>query len=114
MRLFVDTCVWRHWLALKNEKPFESHALENDAKEFDQVYEAVSSEPLRHIFLYNARIEEELTECYLKGLPISFSSIKQNGCFERIPIPLSRADGTYKCDGSLLCGGRFGERSKAY
>ena len=109
MRLFVDTCVWRHWLAFKNKRPFENRALENEAKEFDRVYDVVvSSEPLRHIFLYNARIEGELTACYFNGLPISFSLIKETGCFERIPIPLSRADGTYKCDGSLLCGGRFG------
>ncbi len=108
MKLFVDTCVWRHWLAFKNKRPFANRALKNDAKEFDRLYGVVSSEPLRHIFLYNARIEGELTECYLNGLPISFSLIKENGYFERIPIPLSRADGTYKCDGSLLCGGRFG------
>lgn len=108
MKLFVDTCVWRHWLTFKNNKAFEKRALENGAKEFDRIYDIVSSEPLKHIFLYNARIEGELTEYYLTGLPISFSLIKGSAYLERIPIPLSRADGTYKCDGSLLCGGRFG------
>lgn len=108
MKVFVDTCVWRHWLTLKNNKAFENCILENDAKDFDRIYDMVSSELLRYVFLYNARIEGELTECYLTRLPISFSTIKGNVYFERIPIPLSRADGTYECDGSLLCGGRFG------
>jgi hypothetical protein len=108
MRLFVDTCAWRHWLTLKNNRPFENDVLENYAKEFDRVYGIVSSEPLKHTFLYNARIEGELPDCYLGGLPISFSKIKANSYFEKTAIPLSRADGTYKADGSLLCGGRFG------
>jgi hypothetical protein len=108
MRLFVDTCTWRHWLTLKNNRPFENDVLENYAKEFDRVYEIVSSEPLKHAFLYNARIEDELPDYYLSGLPISFSKIKANSYFEKTAIPLSRADGTYKADGSLLYGGRFG------
>lgn len=108
MRLFVDTCVWRHWLTLKNGRPFENCALEKHATDFDQIYEIVTSESLKHIFLYDARIEGELPDCYLNGFPMSFSKIKENGYFEKIPIPLSRADGTYKADGSLLGGGRFG------
>lgn len=108
MRLFVDTCVWRHWLTLKNSRPFENCVLEKHATDFDQIYEIVSSGPLKHVFLYDARIEGELPDCYLNGLPMSFSKIKENGYFEKTPIPLSRADGTYKFDGSLLFGGRFG------
>lgn len=108
MRLFVDTCVWRHWLTLKNNRLFESDVLENHAKEFDRVYEIVLSEPLKHVFLYNARIEGELPDYYLSGLPVSFSNIKVNRYFEKTVIPLSRADGTYKADGSLLYGGHFG------
>ena len=60
MRLFVDTCVWRHWLTLKNGRPFENCALEKHATDFDQIYEIVTSESLKHIFLYDARIEGEL------------------------------------------------------
>lgn len=106
--MFVDTCVWRHWLTLKNSMSFKNHVLENHAKKFDQIYKIVSSAPLRHIFLYNVRIEGELTDSYLNGLLISFTKIKGNCYFEKIPIPLSRADGTYKCDGSLLGGGQIG------
>jgi len=108
MRLFVDTCVWRHWLTLKNNRPFENDVLENFAKEFDRIYERVSDDPLKHVFLYNARIEGELPDHYLSELPMSFSKIKVNSCFRKTAIPLSRADGTYKADGSLLAGGRFG------
>lgn len=109
MRLFVDTCVWRYWLTLKNGRPFGNRVLEKHATDFDQIYEIVSSGPLKHVFLYDARIEGELPDCYLNGFPISFSNIREKGYFEKTPIPLSRADGTYKSDGSLLCGGRFGE-----
>lgn len=107
MRLFVDTCVWWHWLTLKSSRPLQSYILEH-ARDFDQIYEIVSSGALEHVFLYDARIEGELPDCYLKDLPVSFSNIKENSYFEKTPIPLSRADGTYKYDGSLLCGGRFG------
>ncbi len=108
MRLFVDTCVWWHWLTLKNSRPLENCVLEKHATDFDQIFEIVSSDPLKHIFLYDACIERELPDCYLNGLPMSFSKIKEDGYFKKTPIPLSRADGTYKYDGSLLCGGRFG------
>lgn len=108
MRFFVDTCVWRHWLTLKNGIEFENYTLKKHATDFQQVYDIVSSGPLKHIFLYDARVEGELPDLYLNSLKLSFSKVKDSGCLEKIPIPLSRADGTYKCDGSLLCGGRFG------
>ncbi len=108
MEMFVDTCVWRYWLTLKNSMNFENKFIENDANDFDQIYKIVSSEPLKHVFLYNARIEGELPDSYLNSLLISFSKIKENCYLKKIPIPLSRCDGTYKCDDSLLGGGRFG------
>ena len=108
MKLFVDTSVWRHWLTFKNKKLFENDVLKNHAKEFDRIYDIVSSQPFKHVFLYNARVEGELPDLYLNNLPISFSKIKVNSYFTETAIPLSRADGTYKADGSLLCGGRFG------
>lgn len=108
MRLFVDTCVWWHWLTLKNNKPFKNHVSQNHAEDFDQIYEIVSSERSKHVFLYNALIEGEFRDCYLNGLPWSFSEISDIHHFEKTPIPLSRCDGTYKADGSILAGGRFG------
>ena len=108
MRLFVDTCVWRHWLTLKNGRSFENRALEKHATDFDQIYEIVSAEPAKHVFLYDTRIEGELPDSYLRDLPMSFSRLVENGFFERTPIPLSRGDRTYIGDGSLLAGGRFG------
>ena len=108
MKLFVDTSVWRHWLTFKNKKLFENHVLEMHAKEFDRIYEIVSSQLFKHVFLYNDRVEGELPDLYLNDLPISFSKIKVNSYFTKTAIPLSRADGTNKADGSLLCGGHFG------
>jgi hypothetical protein len=94
MKIFVDTCVWWYWLTLKNSRRLENCVLEKHAIDFDQIYEIVSSEPLKHIFLYDACIEGELPDCYLNSLPMSFSKIKEKGYFEKTPIPLSRADGT--------------------
>jgi hypothetical protein len=108
MKMFVDTCVWRYWLTLKNGRDFENCILESHAKHFDQIYKIVSSKPLKHVFLYNTRIEGELPDSYLYGLTMSFYKIKENPYFIKIPIPLSRAGGTYKADGSLLAGGFYG------
>lgn len=108
MIIFVDTCIWRYWLTLKNGRPFDNRDIEKHATDFDKIYKIVSTGSVPHVFLYNARIEGELPDCYLNELPMSFSKTKENAFLKKIPIPLSRADGTYQCDGSLLRGGRFG------
>lgn len=108
MKIFVDTCVWRYWLTLKNNVNFENHDFEIHAKVFDQIYNIVSSDPQKNVFLYNARIEGELPDEYRSKLPVSFSRISENRYMNQVPIPLSRADGTYKADGSVLLGGSFG------
>jgi len=108
MRLFVDTCVWRYWLTLKNSILFDKSDFEKHAEDFDKIYEIVSFEPLKYVFLYDARVEGELPDCYLSDHKMAFSQIKENSFCKKVPIPLSRADGTYKLDGSLLGGGKFG------
>ena len=108
MKIFVDTCVWRYWLTHKNSKIFQNEVFENHARVFDKVYQIISAEPLKYGFLYTDRIEGELPDNYLNDLPMSFNRIKNNRYFTKIPVPLSRADGTYRADGSILCGGSFG------
>lgn len=100
MRIFVDTCVWRHWLT---KDRIEVERLKENALAFDQVYQKVLEPGSNSKFLYNAKILNELGE--------RFSTEIQNKILpyaERIPVPLSRADGAYKADGSLKCGGSMG------
>ncbi len=74
-------------MTFKNNKSFKNNVLEKHAKEFDFIYKIVSSEPLKHVFLYNARVESELPDQYLNELPISFSKIKLNDYFKKTAIP---------------------------
>lgn len=100
MRIFVDTCVWRHWLT---KDKTEVERLKENALAFDQVYQKVLEPKSNYKFLYNAKILDELGE--------RFSAEIQNKILpyaERILIPLSRADGAYKADGSLMFGGSMG------
>ena len=101
--IFVDTCVWRHWFTFKAKKPFKSPDLEKNAEAFDKIYEMVIFNPLKFVFLYNACIQNEL-----KQYSNEFAELTQPKNFNKIPIPLSRADGTYLANGSILAGGNFG------
>lgn len=107
MKIFVDTCVWRYWLTLQNSRPIDG-PLKESAIAFNKIYREISSHPDKHSFLYNTRIEDELPDDYLRNLPICFKKIITKRFVQKIPIPLSRADGTYKYDGSILCGGKLG------
>ena len=103
MKLFVDTCVWRYWFSYKNGHRFSKLTFEKYAKDFDQIYQIVAYAPPNHMILYNALIEKELA-----SLSKLFNEVIGNRFMEKIPIPLSRADGTYNFGGSLLGGGNFG------
>lgn len=108
IKIFVDTCVWQHWLALRAEKHFTNPDLEANAKAFEKIYEIVSSYAQKFMFLYSARIEGELPDEYLCKLAFCFQKVKQSDFIQQVVIPLSRADGTYRADGSLSFGGRLG------
>ena len=105
IKILVDTSVWRHWFALKDKKTFPSPDIEEDAKAFSKIYDMVSSLPQKFLFIYNARVEDEL---YKYKYQICFQKIKSSNYIKKVSIPLSRVDGSYKCNGSMLAGGDFG------
>jgi len=108
VKIFVDTCVWRHWFSFKHYGSIENHFFNENAKAFDKIYKKVFSSPDKFLFLYNSRIEGELPDKYLFELPFCFQQIKDKGFMKKIPVPLSRADGTYRADGSVLACGDYG------
>lgn len=98
-RLLIDSCTWRHWNSHRSGKVIPQH-LRVFSEAFDQVYELAVSGSIT--LLYNDRVRQELD-----GVPGLFNetivplSVK-------VPIPLSRADGAYLFDGSMLSGGVMG------
>jgi len=101
--IFVDTSTWRHWFSLRAGKLFANSDQEAEARAFAELYANVVENRSAAPFLYNARIRLELPE----GLRPEFDElVKPYARF--VPIPLSRCDGAYKADGSLLFGGRMG------
>jgi len=103
IKIFVDTCVWRHWFTFKAKKTLKNPELKKNAEAFDKIYELVISNPLNFVFIYNACIQNEL-----KQYSNEFAKLTQLKNFNNISIPLSRADGTHLADGSVLAGGNFG------
>jgi len=108
LKILVDTCVWRHWFTF-NSKP---EKLDSEQYQFSHSFDAIYrmslfSDGLE--LLYNALIVHELglkykSECSKYILPIA----------RKIVIPLSRMDGLYKHDGSILFGGKMGGSLKNY
>lgn len=102
---FIDTCVWQHWFTFRS-KPENLHGKEEIRKHsesFDQIYQLVKSSPEQAQFLFNCKIMNELNEtgrAEFERLVMPFS--------KKVPIPLSRFDGAYLADGSILSGGRMG------
>lgn len=100
--IFVDTCVWRHWFCYLNESSKLTIELKTESEAFQEIYNLVlSSDAIQ--FAFNQRIVDELglnfaTDFRERVLPFA----------KKVPIPLTRFDGAYKLDGSLLCGGKFG------
>jgi len=108
LKLFVDTVVWRYWFTLKAKKPLPRSNQEEDAKAFDTIFDKASSREQGFILLYNDCVETELPDEYRYNHAICFEKIKSLNFMEKICIPLSRADGTHKLDGSIKAGGKFG------
>jgi hypothetical protein len=107
-KVFVDTSVWRHWFTLKAKKSLPKAKQEEDAKAFEKIFNLVLSHPKEFTLLYNDRVENELPDEYRYEHPICFEKIKSLNVMEKSCIPLSRANGTYKADGSIKAGGNFG------
>lgn len=108
IKIVVDTSVWRHWLTLKTKKSISDSELKKDAIAFEEIYKLVSSLPSELKLMYCNRVETELPKEYRTEHICSFEKIKQFDFIEKIPIPLSRHDGTDKYDRSLLYGGKAG------
>jgi len=101
-KILVDTSAWWHWFALLDGNQFDNTRNKVHAEFFQQLYSLCLANKERMTFLHNQRVFEEIgkyqKQFEIKALPYS----------RKIPIPLSRADGAYRFDGSLLCGGRMG------
>ncbi|KNH27954.1 hypothetical protein [Pseudomonas farris] len=101
--LLVDTSTCRHWFSLLAGRSFHNSEQEAEAVAFGCLYDFLIQREAPHPFLYNARVLLELPE---RLRPEFDRLVKPYARF--IPIPLSRTDGAYQCDGSILMGGRMG------
>ena len=100
-KVLVDTCLISHYFEYKIDKcwsPGKQDIVE-DVKSFDSLL----ARSLVEIF-YNATIEHELPNDKKQHWDL----FKKDYHAIKVPIPLSLADGTYKCDGSLMYGGTKG------
>lgn len=100
--IFVDTCVWWNWFTYRAGTQMDERVGEH-CKNLDEIYRLVQSRPDKVRILHNKKVENELgerfkTEFMKKILPVS----------DKVPIPLTRLDGTYCLDGSFIYGGRMG------
>jgi len=102
LRILIDTCVWRHWFSFKASPSCLSPALRAHSESFDMIYRLVSSSD-RAEFLFNALVKHELGDKYNSEFYNYIHPIAK-----KIVIPLTRFDGLYCLDGSILCGGRMG------
>jgi len=103
LRIFVDTCVWRHWFTFNMDSARLSDPLREHSESFTSIYRLVTSSSGKAEFLFNALVQYELGEKYQNEfnnhvLPFA----------KKVPIPLSRCDGLYLYDGSILHGGKMG------
>ena len=108
MRVFVDTCVWRHWFVYRIDRARLSEALQAESNSFSEIYNCVTLSLGKSRFLYNARIRAELGERFEQ----SFEQLVDPYAV-KVPIPLTRMDGSYSLDGSFIFGGRMGGSLRA-
>jgi hypothetical protein len=108
LRMLIDTCVWRHWFSFKVSPTRLSPTLRTHSENFDMIYRLVSSSD-RAEFLFNALVTHELGEKYQLEFSEHILPVAK-----KIVIPLTRFDGLYSADGSVLCGGRMGGSLKAF
>jgi hypothetical protein len=102
LKIFVDTSVWRHWFTFVAGKS-STPKLEQHSANFQKIYDLVCNAPTKGHFLHSKCVENELGKKFEKqftGKVLPFS--------EEILIPLTRLDGTYSLDGSILLGGKIG------
>lgn len=103
LKIFVDTCVWRHWLSWIAGRISDLSPHCADATAFDDVLTAIKSGQVQAELLYDERVMLELGETLAAEV-----RRRTEGQSTRVPIPLTRADGSFKLDGSILLGGIHG------
>jgi len=103
LKIFVDTCVWRYWLSWLGGRISDASPHYADATSFDDVVAAIKAGNVQAQLLYDERVMLELGEV------LAAEVRNRTGTHStRVPIPLTRADGSFKYDGSVLCGGIYG------
>lgn len=103
LKIFVDTCVWRHWLSWIAGRISDLSPHCADATAFDDVLMAIKRGHVQAQLLYDERVMLELGEALAAEV-----RRRTEGHSTRVPIPLTRADGSFKADGSILLGGIHG------
>lgn len=108
LRILIDTCVWQHWFTFKREPETLSQKHRAYSENFDIIYRKANSSNAIEL-LYNALVVHELGIRYSAEfseyvLPIA----------KKIVIPLTRCDGLYIHDGSILHGGLMGGSLKDF
>ncbi|HAU81027.1 MAG TPA: hypothetical protein DCW96_10245 [Stenotrophomonas sp.] len=102
LKIFVDTCVWRHWLSWVAGRISDLSPHYADATAFDDVLTAIKRGHVQAQLLYDERVMLELGEALATE-----ARRRTEGHSTRIPIPGTRADGSFKADGSFLYGGVY-------
>ncbi|NTU50086.1 MAG: hypothetical protein HGA87_04235 [Desulfobulbaceae bacterium] len=108
LRILVDTCVWQHWFTLKINPTRLSATLRVHSESFNAIYQLIATSSSAE-FLFNALVVHELGAKHEDDFAKYVAPVSK-----KIPIPLSRTDGLYKCDGSILSGGRTGGSLNAF
>ena len=104
-KVFVDTCVWFDWLDLSAGRQLQTENHRREAEAFKRILEGVISEQPRAELLFNERIVFEMNSS-----SDQWSAVLAHvgHLSRRIPIPATRADGSFLLDGSFLAGGSYG------
>lgn len=103
LKIFVDTCVWRYWVSWIAGRISDLSPHCADATAFDEVHTAIKRGQVQAQLLYDERVMLELGEVLAAEV-----RKRTEGHSTRVPIPLTRADGSFKHDGSILGGGVHG------
>lgn len=112
IKVAIDTGAVRdaiHWKT--NQTEFIS-GIEKDKKISERLssaedfWELIDQEGL--LFMYTSLVDHNVGKMRGSQAKGFWGKLKGHPSFEEIPIPLSRADGIHKADGSLLYGGTCG------
>lgn len=103
LTIFVDTCVWRYWLSWLGGRISDTSPHYADATAFDDVVTAIKTGQVQAQLLYDERVMLELGEALAAEV-----RYRAGAYSTRVPIPLTRLDGSFKFDGSILFGGIHG------